>query len=208
MQKRSQLFFPFLIIFWLLLFLSNALISSAQKADTLKKRDSIPAATVDSLINAEHSPRKAAVRSAIIPGWGQAYNKKIWKIPIIYAALGTTAVIFVNNLQTYKEYKFAYTAKYEASHPPFDSTKYHQMDTIYIHISAESLKQGRDQFRKYVDYAAVFFIIFWGLNVVDAAVDAHLKAFDISPDLSLKIKPSYDPIANSAGISLVFKFRH
>jgi hypothetical protein len=208
MQKRSQLFFPFLIIFWLLLFLSNALNSSAQKADTLKKRDSIPAATVDSLINAEHSPRKAAVRSAIIPGWGQAYNKKIWKIPIIYAALGTTAVIFVNNLQTYKEYKFAYTAKYEASHPPFDSTKYHQMDTIYIHISAESLKQGRDQFRKYVDYAAVFFIIFWGLNVVDAAVDAHLKAFDISPDLSLKIKPSYDPIANSAGISLVFKFRH
>jgi Family of unknown function (DUF5683) len=208
MQKRSQLFFPFLIIFWLLLFLSNALISSAQKADTLKKRDSLPAATVDSLINAEHSPRKAAVRSAIIPGWGQAYNKKIWKIPIIYAALGTTAVIFVNNLQTYKEYKFAYTAKYEASHPPFDSTKYHQMDTIYIHISAESLKQGRDQFRKYVDYAAVFFIIFWGLNVVDAAVDAHLKAFDISPDLSLKIKPSYDPIANSAGISLVFKFRH
>jgi len=208
MQKRSQLFFSCLVIFWLLLFLSSSLTSSAQKADTLKKRDSLPAAIVDSLIKAQHSPRKAAVRSAIIPGWGQAYNKKIWKIPIIYAALGITGYIFVDNLQTYKDLKFAYTAKYEASHHPYDSTKYHQMNPQYIPISEESLKAGRDQFRRYVDYAAVFFIIFWGLNVVDAAVDAHLKAFDISPDLSLKIKPSYNPIANSAGISLVFKFRH
>jgi uncharacterized protein DUF5683 len=208
MQKRSQLFFSFQVIFWLLLFLSTALISSAQKADTLKKRDSLPAATVDSLIKAQHSPRKAAVRSAIIPGWGQAYNKKIWKIPIIYAALGVTGYIFVDNLNTYKDLRFAYTAKYEASHPPFDSTKYHQMDPQYIPISEEALRQGRDQFRRYVDYAAVFFIIFWGLNVVDAVVDAHLKAFDISPDLSLKIKPSYNPISNSAGICLVLKFRH
>jgi len=219
MQKRSQLFFPFLVIFWLLLFLSNSLTSSAQKADTLKKRDSLPAATVDSLIRAQHSPRKAAVRSAIIPGWGQAYNNKIWKIPIIYAALGITGYIFVDNLNTYKDLRFAYTAKYEASLPAYDpansypgpyqdSTKYHQLDPQYIPISKESLKAGRDQFRRYVDYAAVFFIIFWGLNVVDAAVDAHLKAFDISPDLSLKIKPTYNPIANSAGICLVFKFRH
>jgi uncharacterized protein DUF5683 len=219
MQKRSQLFFPSIVVFWLLLFLSNSLISSGQKADTLKKRDSLPAATVDSLIKAQHSPRKAAVRSAIIPGWGQAYNNKIWKIPIIYAALGITGYIFVDNLNTYKELRFAYTAKYEASLPAYDSassypgpyrdsTKYHQMNPQYIPISKESLKQGRDQFRRYVDYAAVFFIIFWGLNVVDAVVDAHLKAFDISPDLSLKIKPSYNPIANSAGICLVFKFRH
>jgi hypothetical protein len=208
MQKRSLLFFPFLVIFWLLLFLSNSSTSTAQKADTLKKRDSLPAATVDSLIKAQHSPRKAAVRSAIIPGWGQAYNKKIWKIPIIYAALGITGYIFVDNLNTYKDLRFAYTAKYEASHYPYDSTKYHQLDPQYIPISEESLKQGRDQFRRYVDYAAVFFIIFWGLNVVDAVVDAHLKAFDISPDLSLKIKPTYNPIANSAGICLVFKFRH
>ena len=82
------------------------------------------------------------------------------------------------------------------------------MDPRYIPIPAEVLKQGRDQFRRYVDYAAVFFIIFWGLNVVDAVVDAHLKAFDISPDLSLKIKPSYNPIANTAGICLVLRFRH
>ena len=219
MRETSRLLFFFLIIFWLLFLLSTSLVSSAQKADTLKKRDSLPAATVDSLIKAQHSPRKAAVRSAIIPGWGQAYNNKIWKIPIIYAALGITGYIFVDNLQTYKDLKFAYSAKYKASLPPYDSTStypgpyqdstdYSKINPRYVPISQEALKQGRDQFRRYVDYAAVFFIIFWGLNVVDAVVDAHLKAFDISPDLSLKIKPSYNPIANTAGICLVLRFRH
>jgi hypothetical protein len=54
----------------------------------------------------------------------------------------------------------------------------------------------------------VFFVLFWGLNVVDAVVDAHLKAFDISPDLSLKVKPAYNPLTNTGGISFVFNFRH
>ena len=217
MQKDS---FPHLPTFCLLLFsLSCSLFCSAQKADTLKKRDSIPAATVDSLIKAQHSPRKAAVRSAIIPGWGQAYNRKYWKIPIIYAALGITGYIFVDNLQTYKDLKFAYSAKYKASLPPYDSTSsypgpyqdstdYSQINPRYEPISKEALKQGRDQFRRYIDYSVIFFVIFWGLNVVDAVVDAHLKAFDISPDLSLKIKPTYNPISNAGGISLVFNFKH
>src|SRR5215831_7604002 len=98
------------ILFILFLFCST--ICFAQKVEDLKKKDSIPAATVDSMIKAEHSPRKAAVRSAVIPGWGQAYNKKYWKMPIIYAALGITAYVFINNIDTYKDYKFAYSAKY------------------------------------------------------------------------------------------------
>lgn len=216
MQKRSC-FFPFSIFFFLFLF-SGSLFCSAQKADTLRKRDSLPAATVDSLIRVQHSPRKAAIRSAIIPGWGQAYNKKYWKIPIIYAALGITGYIFVDNLQTYRDLKFAYSAKYKAALPPYDSTSsypgpyqdstdYFKINPRYEPISAEALKQGRDQFRRYIDYSAIFFVIFWGLNIVDAVVDAHLKAFDISPDLSLKIRPSYNPIMNAGSISFVFKFK-
>jgi hypothetical protein len=180
----------------------------AQKADSLKRKGSLPAATVDSIIKAEHSPRKAAIRSAIIPGWGQVYNKKYWKVPIIYAALGITAYIFVDNLQTYQDLKFSYAAKYKAGPPNHDSTDYFKIKTQYLPISPESLRAGRDQFRRYVDYSAVFFILFWGLNVVDAAVDAHLKAFDISPDLSMKIKPSYNPLANAGGVSVVFNFKH
>ncbi len=216
-----QIAFKFLhsrIIFLALIFLLSSLICSAQKADTLKAKDSIPAAKVDSLIKAQHSPRKAAIRSAIIPGWGQVYNKKYWKVPIVYAALGITGTIFVTNIKTYKDLKFSYAAKYKASLPAYDptssypgpyqdSTDYSKIKLRYKPLSLESLRAYRDESRRYIDYSAVFFIIFWGLNVVDAVVDAHLKAFDISPDLSLKIKPAYSPLSNSGGVSLVFNFR-
>jgi hypothetical protein len=203
MQKDLK----FLLSFFLILFLLINLSVHAQQIDTLKAKDSIPAAKVDSLIKAEHSPRKAAIRSAIIPGWGQVYNKKYWKVPIVYAALGITGYIFIDNIKTYKDLKFAYAAKYKASIAPFDSTDYSKIKPRYKPISLESLREGRNQFRSYIDYSAVFFMVFWGLNVVDAAVDAHLKAFDISPDLSLKIKPSYNPLANTGGLSLVMNFR-
>ena len=195
-------------LFACVLFFSIISCLHAQKIDTLKRKDSIPAAKVDSLIKSQHSPKKAAIRSAIIPGWGQAYNKKYWKIPIVYAALGVTGYLFVHNLNTYKDLKFAYDAKYKASVPPYDSTDYSHIKEEYLPLSLESLQQYRNQYRQYVDYSAVFFILFWGLNVVDAVVDAHLKAFDISPDLTLKIKPAYNPLTNSGGISFVFHFKH
>jgi hypothetical protein len=200
-------------------FLFSAIICTAQKKDSLpSKKDSVPAAKVDSLIKADHSPRKAAIRSAIIPGWGQVYNKKYWKVPIVYGALGITGYIFIDNLKTYKDLKFSYAAKYKASLAPYDSTNprpgpyqdsadYFKIKDRYLPISEESLRAGRDQFRRYIDYSAIFFIVFWGLNVVDAVVDAHLKAFDISPDLSLKIKPSFNPITKTKGISLVLAFK-
>ena len=221
MQKISALFtrFSFALILIISSFLLSTAVCSAQKADTLTKKDSIPAAKVDSLIKAQHSPRRAAIRSAIIPGLGQAYNKKYWKIPVVYAALGITGYIFVDNLKTYKDLRFAYAAKYKASLPAYDSTSsypgpyrdstdYFKIKKRYLPIGIESLRAGRDQFRRYIDYSAVFFVIFWGLNVVDAVVDAHLKPFDISPDLTLKVKPAYNPIAKTGGVSFVFNFKH
>jgi uncharacterized protein DUF5683 len=192
----------FLISFFIVL------VSSGQKVRHSTYEDSLPAAKVDSLIKAQHSPRKAAIRSAIIPGWGQIYNRKYWKVPIVWGALGVTGYIFFNNLYTYQDLKFSYAAKYKASVPPYDSTDYFKIKDKYMPIDQEALRTGRNIYRQYIDYAAVFFIIFWGLNVVDAAVDAHLKAFDISPDLSLKIKPVYYPLVKAGGVSFVFNFKH
>jgi len=192
----------FLISFFIVL------VSSGQKVRHSTYEDSLPAAKVDSLIKAQHSPRKAAIRSAIIPGWGQIYNRKYWKVPIVWGALGVTGYIFFNNLYTYQDLKFSYAAKYKASVPPYDSTDYFKIKDKYMPIDQEALRTGRNIYRQYIDYAAVFFILFWGLNVVDAAVDAHLKAFDISPDLSLKIKPVYYPLAKAGGVSFVFNFKH
>jgi uncharacterized protein DUF5683 len=161
----------------------------------------------DTVIKRIYSPRSAAIRSAILPGLGQIYNKKYWKLPIVYGALGVTAYVFFDNLKTYKEYRFAYKARVLAQTPPYDSSLYKQLQTNYTLYDPESIKTARNEFRQYIDYAALVFILFWGLNVVDAAVDAHLKAFDVSPDLSLKIKPTYIPLGNAPGISFVFSFR-
>lgn len=74
-------------------------------------------------------------------------------------------------------------------------------------LSEESLRFYRDQFRRDIDYSALVFILLWGLNVVDAAVDAHLKTFDVSPDLSLQIRPGHSQFAGTTGVSLVLAIR-
>ena len=145
------------------------------------------------------SPRTATIRSAILPGWGQVYNKKYWKVPIIYAALGTTAYLFFYNLNTYKALKQSYIYKTDTI-PSNDAL----IPPEFQKLNANSLRVYRNEYRKNVDYSVLFFVIFWGLNVVDATVDAHLKAFDVSDNLSLQINPGYSPLAHTNGISFVF----
>ncbi|MEO6917385.1 MAG: DUF5683 domain-containing protein, partial [Chitinophagaceae bacterium] len=148
-------------------------------------------------------PRVAALRSAIIPGWGQVYNKKYWKVPIVYGALGATAAVFAFNLSQYNKVQFAYRALINN-----DSAAKKMVDANlkpFIDANASNdLRTYRNEYRKDIDYSVLVFLVFWGLNVVDATVDAHLKGFDVSDDLSLKIKPGYSPIANTTGLSLVF----
>jgi hypothetical protein len=74
-------------------------------------------------------------------------------------------------------------------------------------LSEESLKFYRNQFRRDIDYSALVFILLWGLNVVDATVDAHMMSFDVSPDLTLRIKPGHSELAGTNGISLVLAIR-
>ena len=148
------------------------------------------------------NPKKATLRSAIIPGWGQAYNKKYWKIPIVYGALGTTAGVFLYNLKTYKLLRKAVVLKSDTI-PGNDD----QIDPRFKSLSLESIRTNRNLFRQNVDYSVLFFLVFWGLNVVDATVDAHLKAFDVTPDITMKIRPGVNYMTNGAGISFVFNFK-
>jgi TM2 domain-containing membrane protein YozV len=154
-----------------------------------------------------YNPGKAALYSAILPGLGQIYNKKYWKVPIVYGALGITGGIFLYNYKNYKDTRFAFKAKYNASLPTAtaaDSALLPLIKPALQRYSIATLQYYRDEYRRDIDYSALFFIIFWGLNVVDAAVDSHLKAFDVSPDLSLRIKPGHSEMAGTNGISLVF----
>lgn len=143
-------------------------------------------------------PRKATIRSAIAPGWGQIYNKKYWKLPLVWGALGTTAGVYFYNVKYYRSLRQAYI--YRTDDNPDNDVL---VNEEFRNLSAESIRSYRNSFRQNVDYSVLFFILFWGLNVVDATVDAHLKAFDVSDELSLQIKPGYSPMSNTSGISLV-----
>ena len=147
-----------------------------------------------------YNPRIATIRSAIIPGWGQITNKKIWKVPIVYGALGTTAFIFFRNVKQFKEANKAYKNAIDGN----SGNDFEIPEPYYtLRNQPDRIKNFRNEVRQNVDYSVLFFVIFWGLNVVDAAVDAHLKKFDVSPDLSFEIKPGYSPMAQTNGISLV-----
>jgi len=152
-----------------------------------------------------HSPKKAAIRSAIFPGLGQIYNKKYWKLPIVYGALGACTGVFLYNLGNYRSTKFAYRVKYNMRVNGTDSALFASIKSNLVPLSEESLRFYRNQYRRDIDYSALFFLILWGLNVVDASVDAHLKSFDVSPGLSLKFKPGYSEMARTNGLSFVMK---
>ena len=148
----------------------------------------------------KYRPRKAIIRSAIVPGWGQVTNKKVWKVPVVYAALGVTTYLFFRNLNQYRDAKSAYILATDG-----DTSNDYQIKQPYFGVKdqPERIRTFRNQVRQNVDYSVLFFLLFWGLNVADAAVDAHLKTFDVGDNLSLQIKPGYSPMAHTNGISLV-----
>lgn len=131
-----------------------------------------------------HSPKKAAIMSGILPGLGQAYNKKYWKIPLVYAALGTTAYIFWDNNTNYITFRDVYKKRIDDD--PLN-------DTEFDYYSTEDIRQIKNIYWKNRDLTAMIFVGVWLLNVLDATVDAHLYSFDISDDLSLNIQPSLIP---------------
>ena len=197
----------------LLLILGSAALFAQEKEKTKKEKK----AASDTLVvtkkaqnrydsaSAAHRPRTAAIRSAILPGLGQIYNKKYWKLPIVYGALGISGGIFFYNLKNYKDSRFAYRVKYNMRVNRTDSALYAQIRDNLKPLSEESLRFYRNQFRRDIDYSVLFMLLLWGLNVVDAAVDAHLKTFDVSPDLSLQIKPGYSELARTNGLSVVLR---
>ena len=174
--------------------------------DTITKI--ITPASGDSTKIKKHSPRGAAIRSAIFPGLGQIYNKKYWKLPIVYGGMGTCVGIFLHNLHGYQDARFAYTVVYNMRVNHTDSAKFAQINPVLQPFGEETLRYYRNQFRRDIDYSALVFLLLWGLNVVDATVDAHLKTFDVSPDLGLRMKIGYSDISKTNGISLILGFRN
>ncbi|MCD4679438.1 MAG: hypothetical protein K8S00_03525 [Bacteroidales bacterium] len=151
----------------------------------------------------KHSPNKAALYSAILPGLGQAYNKKYWKIPVIYAGVGTLLYFINLNNKEYKKFRDAYI--YVSSGDSVET------DNDYVNkYSEEALLEGRNYYRTNLELTYILSGVLYILNIIDATVDAHLFEYDISDNLSMKLEPGFnhDMIFNRpmATLKLRFKF--
>lgn len=146
-------------------------------------------------------PRKATLLSAVIPGAGQVYNKSYWKVPIIYAGFGGLAYAFSFNQGEYKRFGDYYRLETDDD----DNT-----NSVFPG-TPEQLRQKRNYYKKYRDLSVIGMFGLYALQILDAHVDAHLKGFDVSDDLSLHWSPTFIPVMNnpvglSSGLSLKLVF--
>ena len=134
-------------------------------------------------------PKKVAMYAGICPGLGQIYNRKYWKLPLVYGGLGV-GIYFIGS--TTKDLRL------------YNQALFIRLDTIpetedqFVNIlTNDQLYSFRDYYRRNVQLAVFGTVLWWGISIIDASVDAHLKSFDVSDDLSMKIRPSFLTVGNT-----------
>ena len=201
LNKRSYLVFIFLLS---LLFLTG----QEKENDSTSIGIDIELVVVEDL-NIERKPidplrpSKAAFYSAILPGAGQAYNKKYWKIPIVWGAIGTGIYFYVRNDKQFDRYRNAYKRRLAG----FTDDEFSDADGNPL-ISNDGLIRAQQQFRRNKEVSLLVTIGLYALNIIDANVDAHLLQFNVDENLSLSPHYQYNQMENSSdlGLTLNFKF--
>ena len=145
------------------------------------------------------SPIRASLYSAILPGMGQVYNKKYWKVPIVWGLLGTGVGFVLNYDKQYKEFRGYYLDKLygnEIENPTINNMSARQLATI------------QDDRKRTRDYAIALTALVYILNILDATVDAHLYGMDKDPDLSLQPTMIQNPtnLQFAMGFGVSYKF--
>lgn len=157
-------------------------------------------------------PRTATLRSLVLPGLGQIYNRQYWKLPLVYGGFGVIAwAISFNDL------RYGHYLNYYMTFAP-GGDNYQKANTSVIlygttqtrDLTENQLKSQVDFYRRNRDLSYIALVLMWGLNIVDANVSAHLKTFDLSDDISLKVQPNFDMNNPSyqavAGIKMTINF--
>ena len=184
-------------------FLILLLITFTAICSVFAKNDSIAAPK-------KHNPKRATLYSTILPGLGQAYNKKYWKIPIIYAGIGTIYYLADMNGDNYRDYRDAFDYK-----TGLKTETDEDIINIANTYSNDNLVTIRDYYRRNMELSWIIMAVWYGLNIIDATVDAHFFEYDIGDDLTLKVEPmlqtNFEEMAYgygkcSTGVSLKFKF--
>lgn len=177
----------------LLFFLFGNQFAFSQKIEAvIKKSDTLVIKEIDPL-----RPTKASFYSALLPGLGQAYNKKYWKLPIVYGAIGTSLYFYINNNKKYNNYRDAYKRRLQGFN-----------DDEYQYLDDSRLIQAQRFYQRNRDLSLLVTVAFYVLNIVDANIDAHLAQFNVNDKLSFQpeVYPNEINYKLNMGISLNYKF--
>ncbi len=192
---KNNLLYIFILFFATPLF--------AQTSDSLVvKKDEKIIVVKDSILQKEEynplAPAKAAFYSAVIPGLGQVYNKRYWKIPIIYAGMAAGIYFYKQQDDDYDRFRNAYKRRLAG-----------YTDDEFQGISDDRLINAQKSAQTNKDISIIVTIAFYLLNVVDANVDAHLRQYEVSDDLSLQPNFDVNPLnaKTQYGMSLTYRFK-
>jgi len=171
--------------------LGNTSVFSQKKTEAaLVAKDTLKSNDIDPL-----TPAKAAFYSAILPGLGQAYNKKYWKIPIVYGAIGVSLYYYIDSNKSYHQYRDAYKRRLEG----FTDDKFNYLDDSRL-ISAQKFYQRNR------DLSALFVVGFYVLNIIDANVDAALIQFNVNENLSVKPNLYMNDVTTRTNVGLTLNY--
>ena len=173
--------------------LGNATVfAQAKKEALLVAKDTLKSNNIDPL-----TPAKAAFYSAILPGLGQAYNKKYWKIPLVYGAIGTSLYFYIDSNKKYHQYRDAYKRRLEG-----------YSDDNFTYLDNARLISGQKFYQRNRDLSALFVVAFYALNIIDANVDAALIQFNVDENLSIRpiIYPNDVTFKTNVGLTLNYNF--
>ena len=161
-----------------------------KKTEVLVAKDTVQSNDIDPL-----TPAKAAFYSAILPGLGQAYNKKYWKIPLGYAGIGTSLYFYIDNNRKYNQYRDAYKRRLEG-----------YTDDKFSYLDNSRLIAGQKFYQRYRDLSALVTVGFYVLNIIDANVDAALIQFNVNENLSLKPEIYPNDVTFRPNVGLTFNY--
>ncbi|PBJ11425.1 DUF5683 domain-containing protein [Flavobacterium sp. ACN6] len=177
----------------LLLFFGLTSIFAQQKTEIISK-DSIQSVEIDPL-----RPSKAAFYSAVLPGLGQIYNKKYWKVPLVYGAIGTSTYLYFDNQKKYNLYRDEYKNRLGGTQSGSE---------FLAGLSESQLISAQKQFQRNRDLSALFMVGFYILNIIDANIDASLSQFNVDEKLAFKPAIIKNEITsqNDFGFALNYSF--
>lgn len=168
--------------------------SQGKISSAIIAKDSLKSNNIDPL-----TPAKAAFYSAVLPGLGQAYNKKYWKIPLVYGAIGTSIYFFSDSNKKYHQYRDAYKRRLEG-----------YSDDKFTYLDKSRLITGQKFYQRNRDLSALFILGFYVLNIIDANVDASLKQFNVNENLSVRPNIYLNDVTSrtNVGLTLNYNFLH